>query len=208
MNPGLFMIMIFCVFSSSVLVLSLFSVITWMTSHYIVVDNRWLGAILKMGAGIITGAGLWFMLPPLTVLISGFFQEKVVKRVEGMYYPEAGEIREQRVVSSFLHSFLFTMEAIFLNFLILPFYFIGVGFVASIILNSYLLGREFFDAVALCHGGRNEIRLIRKANRKKIYSGGFMITLMTLLPVMNLFVPLLAIVWMVHVYHGLEKDMG
>ena len=76
MNPGLFMIMIFCVFSSSVLVLSLFSVITWMTSHYIVVENRWLGAILKMGAGIITGAGLWFMLPPLTVLISGFFHEK------------------------------------------------------------------------------------------------------------------------------------
>lgn len=206
MNPGLFMIMILCVFFSSALVLSLFSVITWMTTHYIVLENRWLGAILKMGAGVITFAGLWFMLPPLTVLISGFFQEKVVKKVEGIYYPKAGEIREQRIVSSFLQSFLFTMKAIFFNFLILPFYYIGVGFVASIVLNSYLLGREFFDAVALCHRGRDEVRLIRKANRKKIYSGGFMITLMTLMPVVNLFVPLLAIVWMVHVYHGLQKD--
>lgn len=159
-----------------------------------------------MVAGVITFAGLWFMLPSLTVLISGFFQEKVVKRVEGIYYPKAGEIREQRIASSLLHSFLFTIKAIFLNILILPFYFIGMGFFVSIILNSYLLGREYFDAVGLCHKEMNEIRLTRKANIKKIYSGGFMITIMTLLPVVNLFVPLVAIVWMVHVYHGLQKD--
>jgi hypothetical protein len=37
-----------------------------------------------------------------------------------------------------------------------------------------------------------------------MYGGGFVITVMAIVPVLNFFVPILAIVWMVHVYHRIR----
>jgi len=43
-------------------------------------------------------------------------------------------------------------------------------------------------------------------HKTAMYFGGLVITLMTLVPVLNLFVPILATVWMVHVYHHLNPQ--
>jgi hypothetical protein len=37
-----------------------------------------------------------------------------------------------------------------------------------------------------------------------MYGGGFVITVMAIVPFLNLFVPILEIVWMVHVYHRIR----
>ncbi|MDH3393911.1 MAG: EI24 domain-containing protein, partial [Desulfobulbaceae bacterium] len=97
----------------------------------------------------------------------------------------------------------FTLRALCLNLLILPLYLVGVGFIASIILNSYLLGREFFEAASGYHLGKPQARKQASRYRGTIYGGGLVITLMTLVPMLNLMMPILATVWMVHVYHGL-----
>ncbi|MCK5091353.1 MAG: EI24 domain-containing protein, partial [Gammaproteobacteria bacterium] len=93
--------------------------------------------------------------------------------------------------------------ALFLNIVILPFYLLGIGFIMSIVLNSYLLGREFFESAAGYHSGKPEAMVLGQKNKAVMYGGGFVITCLTLVPVINLFVPVIAIVWMVHVYHGL-----
>jgi CysZ protein len=80
--------------------------------------------------------------------------------------------------------------------------------VISVLLNSYLLGREFFESAAGYHIGKAEAKKFRQQHRKIVYGGGFAITIMTLLPVLNMFVPLLAIVWMVHVYHAVTSMRG
>jgi uncharacterized protein involved in cysteine biosynthesis len=41
-------------------------------------------------------------------------------------------------------------------------------------------------------------------HKKAMYGGGFVITVMAIVPFLNLFVPILAIVWMVHVYHHIQ----
>ena len=107
-----------------------------------------------------------------------------------------------------VHDIRFTLKAVGLNLLILPFYLIGIGFVLSVLLNSYLLGREFFESAAGYHLGKPQAREIGRGHRMRIYSSGLVLTLLTLIPLVNLFVPIIAVVWMVHVFHGLPEDAG
>ena len=80
-----------------------------------------------------------------------------------------------------------------------------LGFIVSILLNSYLLSRKFFEIAAGYHIRKPQAQKFGQQNRGMVYGGGFVITLLTLVPLLNLFVPIIAIVWMVHVYHGLRQ---
>ena len=147
------------------------------------------------------------MLPVLTVIIGGLFQEQVIQRVEQEFYPDSIQRDHLRFWPEMWHDIKFTARALFLNLLVLPLSLIGVGFIVAILLNTYLLGREFFEGAAGYHVGKPRAMEIGKKHRKAVYGGGFVITIMTLLPVLNLFVPILATVWMVHVYHYLSEGI-
>ncbi len=197
-------LMLACAALALFVVLVLAGLVTWMAAHVIPTETGWLKAVLSGAAGILTGVGGWFMLPALTVLISGFFQEHVIRRVERVYYPET-EPEGLPFWPELWHDVTFTLWALCLNILVLPLYVVGIGFLVSILLNSYLLGREFFESAAGYHLGKASAKDLGKQHKKAVYGGGLAITLMTLLPLLNFFVPILAIVWMVHVYHHIRR---
>jgi len=205
-QPRLVVLMFLCAFLAIVVVALLVAAITWLTAGLVTLEHHWLDTTINWLVGIISGIGGWFMLPVLVVLISGAFQEITIHRVELAEYPEKVRTREPGFWTDIVHDIRFTLKAVGLNLLVLPFYFIGIGFVLSVLLNSYLLGREFFEAAAGYHLGKPMARELGRRNRKQVYSSGFVITLLTLLPIANLFVPIIAVVWMVHLYHGLEKS--
>jgi CysZ protein len=146
------------------------------------------------------------VLPVLTVLISSLFQETAIRRLEHVYYPDAPDQGVLAFWPEFRHDVKFTIWALCLNILILPLYLTGIGFAASILLNSYLLGREFFETAAGYHIGKAAARALGLRHRKAVYGGGFMITIMAIVPILNIFVPILATVWMVHVYHHIRTQ--
>ncbi len=193
--------MLTCAALAVVVVLGSIGATTWITAHLVNTNIGWLDTVINLTAGIITGIGGWFMLPVLTVLIGGLFQEIVIQRVERIYYPDSVRSKTIKFWSEAWHEIKFTLWALLLNILVLPLFVFGIGFVISILLNSYLLGREFFENAAGYHVGKKKGKELIRQNRLTIYGGGFIITMTTLLPVLNLFVPILAIVWMVHVYH-------
>lgn len=204
----LFSIMFLCALLAILVVLSLVVLITWITGYMVNFEKEWIDSLFTWIIGIVTGIGGWFMLPALTILIGGMFQERVIDRIEKAYYPESIRTETPKFWPDFWHDIKFTVWALFLNLLILPFYFFAIGFIISIILNSYLLGCEFFDSAAGYHLGKNEASELGKRNIRIVYIGGLAITLMTLIPILNLFVPIIAVVWMVHVYHGIRKKTG
>jgi len=180
--------------------------ITWLTAHLVNLQTGWLDTLVNWLVGIITGIGGWFMLPVLIVLVAGIFQETIIYRVEKASYPDEMRSSEPRFWADVGHDIRFTLWALFLNLLILPLYLFGIGFIASVILNSYLLGREFFIAAAGYHLGKPQVGSLVRRHRRTVYGGGLVITLLTLVPVINLFMPIFATVWMVHVYHALSKN--
>ncbi|MFO7760551.1 MAG: EI24 domain-containing protein [Thermodesulfobacteriota bacterium] len=196
-------IMISCALLAGILVFVLAVCLARLTDYLVKVETGWLDSLINWLAGIVAGLGGWFMLPALIVLIAGVFQEKVIDRVEREYYPTEVRQHEPTLWPDFVHDIRFTLKALFLNILVLPFYLLGVGPVFSIALNSYLLGREFFESAAGYHLGKPEARRIEQYYKLPVYSGGLIITLISLVPIVNLFIPILAVVWMVHLYHGL-----
>jgi CysZ protein len=200
-KANLVSLMVACAVLAVVVVLGAVGAITWMTGSLINIKIGWLDTLVHWTIGALTGIGGWFMLPALTVLISGIFQETAIQRVEHIYYPNNARSGTIKFWPDFWHDIQFTLLALCLNILILPLYLFGSGFVVSIFLNSYLLGREFFESAAGYHVGKARAKELGRQNRKAVYGGGFAITLTTLIPLLNLFVPILAIVWMVHAYH-------
>lgn len=199
-------IMFLCAALAVLVILMAVGAITWLTSMLVNLQTGWLDTLVNWIVGALTGIGGWFILPAFTVLIAGIFQETTIHRVERVYYKKNMRKEEPGFWPDLGHDIRFTLFALLLNVLILPLYLFGIGFIASIILNSYLLGREFFESAAGYHLGKPEAKKLAAKNKVIVYGGGFVITLMTLVPVLNLFMPIFAIVWMVHVYHGvLEK---
>ena len=180
--------------------------ITWLTAHFIKIETGWLDGLVSGLAGALYLIIGWFLLPAFTVLIAGLFQDKAIARVERVYYPQMARKEEFKFWPDFWHDVKFTAWALFLNILALPLYFFLIGPVVSILLNSYLLGREFFESAAGYHLGKVHAREFYHHHRGVVYGGGLAITSMTLIPLLNLFVPLIAVVWMVHVYHELQGN--
>jgi CysZ protein len=203
-KANLLSLMIMCALLAVVVVLGAVGGATWITSRFVVIERGWLDTLFNWTVGVITGIGGWFMLPVLTVLISSLFIDTAIERVERVYYPDATRSQVLAFWPEFLHDLKFTGWAVCLNMLILPLYLFGIGFAASILLNSYLLGREFFESAAGYHLGKASARALGLRHKKAVYGGGFVITVTAIVPFLNLFVPILAIVWMVHVYHSIR----
>jgi CysZ protein len=183
--------------------------LTWLSARAVHISIPYVGtAVHVLLGGIYTVVG-WFMLPSLVILIAGMFQETVIHRVESAHYTDHRSDRSPRFWPDLKHDILFTLTAVGLNVCILPFYMIGIGPFLSVLLNSYLLGREFFENAAGYHMGKAEARRLGRNHKTAVYLGGFVITCLTLIPVINLFMPIIAIVWMVHLYHSPGiKDIG
>lgn len=202
-HKQMIIIMLFCALLAVMLVFLLVGGVTWLTADLVNIERGWLDSLINWVTGIVLGIGGWFMLPAFVVLVSGVFQEVTIYKVEKIEYPGKTRKQEPRFWPDLRHDIRFTLKALVLNILVLPFYLVGIGFFLSIALNSYLLGREFFESAAGYHLGKPDARQLGRRNRKLIYSSGLILTLLTLMPVINLFVPIIAVVWMVHLYHNL-----
>ena len=200
-------LMIACAFLAIIVVIALIILITWLTSYLVHFETEWLNTLITSLAGVISGIGGWFMLPAFTILIGGMFQETIISRVEKNYYPDAIRKEAPKFWPDFFHDIRFTSKSILLNILIFPTYFFVIGFIVSIILNSYLLGREFFETAAGHHVGKAKANFLLKQNKAAVYGGGLVITLMNLIPILNVFMPIIGMVWMVHVYHTLVDSV-
>ena len=178
--------------------------VTWLSTYLIEIERGWLDMAVNFLIGILSGVGAWFLFPVFSVLIAGAFQETVIKRVEAAYYPGSKE-REGGFWPDLLHDIRFTVWGVFLNILVLPLYIFSIGFAVSILLNSYLLGREFFESAAGYHLGKDKAQALIKENKMSVYLGGFIITMAALVPLLNLFIPIIAVVWMTHLYHAIGE---
>lgn len=201
----LWWLLLICAALAASIVAAIVVGVTGIAAYLVNIDIAWLKAIFTASVGLLTGIAGWFMLPPLTILVAGFFQETAIRRVEQAYYPFAlrGDLK---FWPELWHDARFTLWSIFLNMLVLPLYAVGVGFVVSALLNGYLVGREFFETAAGYHLGKPAAKALRQKHRMRVYKNGLALALLTLIPVINLFMPLVAVVWMVHVYHAISDS--
>ena len=164
----------------------------------------WVDAILEFVARFLAVIVLIPLVHPVVSLVAGLFLENIAARVEAEDYPADPPGRDQPFWQSLLVAVRFTLVLIVVNLLALPFYLLPVVNVALFwVVNGYLLGREYFELVALRHLPEAEVEALRKRHRSRIFLAGVAVALFTTVPLLNLLAPLFGTALMVHTYKGL-----
>ena len=76
------------------------------------------------------------------------------------------------------------------------------------LLNGYLLGREYFEMVAIRRCDAAAMRATRRAHSGPLMGAGLITTLLLSLPLVNLIAPIVAAAAMVHFYAPMAREVG
>ena len=71
--------------------------------------------------------------------------------------------------------------------------------------NGYLFGREYFEIVAFRRLTPAETKRLRRRYGMRLFLAGILLTVMMTIPLVNLFAPIVAAAFMVHIFEGLRR---
>jgi CysZ protein len=154
--------------------------------------RSWLG-----GFGALVLA--WFLFPLVAASFVAMFLDQVAAAVEARHYPQlppAPGLPWHRSLAAslrFLGVLLLANAALLLTWLVPPVY-----PVAWLLVNGWLMGREYFELVALRRLDPSAARTLRAGREGELLLTGVLLAALAMLPLLNLVVPVLATAVLVH----------
>jgi CysZ protein len=166
----------------------------------------WAETLAAIGAGLGLLVAFFFMMAPVTALFAGLYLDDVAGRVEERHYPQDSKGSSLTGYLAVITSLQFALMVLAVNLAVLPLVFTGIGAIALVTANAYLLSREYFEMIAMRHMTIEDARLLRKANTPRVFAAGFVPALLSIVPVINLAVPLFATSYFVHIFKRVEAS--
>jgi CysZ protein len=160
----------------------------------------WADTLLAVGTGLALLVAFFFLMAPVTAIFAGFFLDDIAARVERRHYPQDVPGKPLGMPQAFLTALRFSAVLLAVNIAILPAVFFALGAVVLVIANSYLISREYFEMIAMRRMPVADARRLRKENSPAVLAAGFIPALLSLVPVVNLVVPLFATAYFVHIF--------
>lgn len=173
----------------------------------------WIGAVslsLTWLQGLAIGSILFasiFLMFPVTAVFIGIFLDRIADAVEAKHFPQNKAPRSPTLLEGIKDGLsaagvliLANLAALILYLLLpplAPFLFFAM--------NGCLLGREFFQMIAIRHLPLGEATALRRKNSFRIWLAGTLIALPLSVPILNLIVPILGAATMTHQYHRLAR---
>ena len=158
-------------------------------------------------AGLLLFVGLGFLVAPVAALFAGLYADEVAEVVERTRYPTDRPGVPQPLMTGLLAALRFTGFAVLVNIAMLPLLFLpGINVPIFLAVNAYLLGREYFEQVAMRFRPIEEARALRRAHSGKVMLAGLTIAAVLAVPVVNILTPLYATALMVHVVKLTERQ--
>lgn len=179
-------------------------------------DSFWgeaVGWLVGLGGVAAVLAASFLVFPAVMGMAQSLFLDDAAAAVEDRHYPNLPAAREQPVSEALGDGLRLAGVVIAVNVLALPLYLI-LSFIPPLNLfvfygiNGYLLGREYFEVVAVRRMARPEMQAVRRERRGRIMAAGVVIAIMLTVPGLNLFSPVVATAFMVHVFHGVDRRAG
>lgn len=152
-----------------------------------------------------------FILFPATVSIAmSFLLDDIAEAVEHRHYPGLPAGRQQPMAEILLDTLGFVAVTIGINLLALPLYLIflfipPLNFFVFYGINGYLLGREYFELVAVRRMDSASARQLRRRYRGRVFMAGVIIAVLLSVPLLNLVTPIIATGFLVHVFEMLRR---
>ena len=166
----------------------------------------WLDWAAHVFGSLAALAVAWILYPAMSMLILGFFLDGVIAALERAHYPALPPVRRIGLTEAAVSGLRLAGLAIVINLVILPLYFApAVGQVAYYGLNGWLVGREYFDQVALRRLERREALALWRAQHGAVIAAGVVIALLLSVPFVNLVAPLTGAAFMLHRFEALRR---
>ena len=166
----------------------------------------WLGWIV---AALAIGLLAALLIVPVSAIVAGLFLDGAAGAIERRHYPgdRPGEALPLGVAIPMALRFLgvvIVANLLALVLLLVP----GINAVAFLLVNGYLLGREFFDFAAMRQRPIAEARDLRSRHGGTVMLAGLLLAGLLAVPVVNLAVPLFGAALMVHLHKAIaERDV-
>jgi uncharacterized protein involved in cysteine biosynthesis len=174
------------------------------------VDIGWLDWVIRVtlgfGAFLITLA----LFGSIAAMIATLFIERVARAVERRFYPGLPPARRQSGREQVAIGLSFLVATIVLNILALPLYALwGANVPIFLGVNGYLLGREYFEMVALRRLDPPAVARLRKANALRLFIAGIALAALSSTLLGGLVAPILATAFMLHLfYQSVAREAG
>lgn len=185
------------------------ALIWWALFHTTLTDIGWLDTALDLLGGVLVLLLAWILFPAGVTTVAGFLLDDVVDAVERRYYPHLPPARSPGITQEVWTALRFLSVVILVNLVALPLYLTlpGLNLIVFYLVNGYLLGREYFELVAIRRVGRAAAKDLRRAFPLRLFSAGVIIAFLSTLPLVNLLVPVVASAFMAHVFHGMKAPL-
>ncbi|WP_340116429.1 EI24 domain-containing protein [Pelagibius sp. 7325] len=168
---------------------------------------EWLVDIAALGAIAIAS---FFLFPAVMVSIMAMLLDDIAQAVERRYYPDLPPARPQPLAEAIFGNLIFVAVTLILNLLVLPLYLVLIwipplNLLLFYLLNGYLLGREYFEMVAVRRLDPAATKRLRRDFRGRVILAGAVITFLLTIPLVNLVTPIIATAFMLHVFEDLRR---
>jgi uncharacterized protein involved in cysteine biosynthesis len=184
---------------TTVAFIGLYVVVWGVLAHVSIATIWWIDMLVDVVGGLAVLVLTWLLFPAVATLVISLFIDQIITAVETQYYP----LLPAPAPLSFWHSMAvvlkFTGVMVVLNLIALPLYLVPVlNVIVFYGVNAYLLGREYFEMVALRRLDPRRARRLRHTHGLRFFIAGLIIAWLLTLPVVNLVAPLLGAAFMVH----------
>lgn len=167
---------------------------------------------LAQGGSLLLAIGLSaFLMIPVASAFTGMFLDQVADAVEDTHYPHLPPARGTPLLETITDSLQFLGVLVLANLAGLIVYLLLLVTIPPLApftfyaLNGFLLGREYFQLVAIRRVSLPEAKQLRRRYRGAIWMLGVVMAVPLTVPILNLVVPIIGAASFTHLYHRLVK---
>jgi len=171
-------------------------------------EIAWLSTLLS-GFGLFAMIGLSiFLMVPVASAFTGLFLDQITDAVEAKHYPHLAPAKGTPIGDAIMDSLVFLGLLVVVNLLALVIYLLSTMLAPVIfwIVNGFMLGREYFQMVAMRRLGRKGAKVLRSRHFVQIWLAGILMVVPLSIPILNLIVPVLGVATFTHLFHRLNRD--
>lgn len=167
-----------------------------------------LGWVLAIALGFGLFAGAVFLMPAVTAFTASFFVDEISALVEHEHYPADPPGVAIPLLRAAIEGIKTAALAIIVYLCAAPFLLLaGFGAVIFFLATAYVLGRAYFELVAMRFRPVPQAKALRRFHRMSAFIGGLFIAAFVSIPILNLATPLFGTAFMVHLYKRLTGEL-
>ena len=170
-------------------------------------EVRWINDLLTGASTLLMIILSVFLMVPVASAFTSLFLDDVAQAVEDVHYPALPPVESVAWYDGLRDSINFLGILIGANILALILYVMLPPFAPIIfwLLNGYLLGREYFQLVAMRRMDRAAAKEMFRQNSGQIWVAGALMAMPLSVPLVNLLIPVLGAATFTHLFHRLDR---